>query len=284
MNILVTGSRGMLGTDLVQILSEDHEVMGWDLHNCNILELDQVDHLMAAYQPDVVIHAAAYTNVDLAESEPEAAMRLNATGTRHIAIAAQKCEATVVYISTDYVFDGTASRPYQEDDAPCPAGVYGKTKLQGERVIQELLAPQKYLIARIAWLYGKHGKNFVSTMLQLVQTQDTLRVVHDQIGSPTYTKDVARNIAALLEHKASGVFHVTNSGQCTWYEFARAIFEAARVQNIVLEPISTEELGRPAPRPAFSVLNTSKFTRTTGKQIRHWQEGLQEYLKEIDIL
>lgn len=283
MKIVVTGSHGMLGTDMVQMLSHQHDAIGWDLHNCNILDADQVGSMMARFRPDIIIHTAAYTNVDLAESEPEVAMRLNVEGTQLLAHAARTYGSRLMYISTDYVFDGTANEPYCEDHPPCPAGVYGKTKLQGEHAVQELLEPHAWCIVRIAWLYGKHGKNFVSTMLNLADDHDTLRVVHDQVGSPTYTKDVVRGIEALLTHQAAGIFHLANSGACSWYDFTQTIMNFAGISDVVIQPISAAEFGRPAPRPAYSVLDTVKFTNITGQCPRHWKEGLREYFEEIGV-
>jgi len=199
---------------------------------------------------------------------------------------AKAYRAKVVYISTDYVFDGTGSIPYTEKDRPHPAGVYGKTKLRGEQQIFDVLGhasdEPEFLIVRIAWLYGRHGNNFVSAILQRAQRQDTLRVVNDQIGSPTYTRDVAEAILALLTHKARGIFHVTNSGQCTWHDFAKTILEYAQMPQVIVQPISTAALRRPAPRPAFSVLDTSKFTATTGQSLRHWKQGLEAYFQELN--
>jgi dTDP-4-dehydrorhamnose reductase len=273
----------MLGTDMVKMLSDQHDVVGWDLHNCNILDADQVERMAALSRPEVIIHTAAYTNVDLAESEPESAMQLNVEGTRNLARAARAHGSRLLYVSTDYVFDGTAKEPYREDHPPCPSGVYGKTKLQGERIVQELLEPHAWSIVRIAWLYGKHGKNFVSTMLNLAKDRDTLRVVHDQTGSPTYAKDVVRGIEALLAHKAAGIFHLANSGACSWYDFTQIIMDFAGVGDITIQPITAAEFGRPAPRPAYSVLDTAKFTHVTGQRPRHWKEGLREYFEEIGI-
>jgi dTDP-4-dehydrorhamnose reductase len=283
MVIVVTGSRGMLGTDLAQMLSANHELVGWDLHNCNILEGDQVERMMAAARPQVVIHAAAYTNVDLAEIEPEAAARLNVTGTEHVARAARQVGAQMIYISTDYVFDGTSARPYREDDGPAPTGVYGRTKWQGEQAVQRIMPPGAWSCVRIAWLYGKHGKNFVSTILRLARTQPTLRIVCDQTGAPTYTKDVVRGLDALIAAGAAGagLVHLTNSGQCTWCEFTQEIVAAAGITGVTVEPITTAELGRPAPRPAYSVLDTAKFTALTGQQPRPWPQGLHAYLEEL---
>lgn len=280
MRILVTGSRGMLGSDLMQMLGVRDEMLGCDLHNCNILEEAQIQGMAASFRPEVVIHTAAYTNVDRAETDRDAALALNETGTRHVALAAHRNGARLIHISTDYVFSGTKTSPYLENDPPQPTGWYGETKFRAEQQAQQIFGASGYLIVRIAWLYGKHGKNFVSTMLRLAQQQKPLRVVNDQTGSPTYTKTVVRAIQALLDCDLSGVVHVVNSGTCTWYEFTQAILELTGITGVGVVPITTEELGRPAPRPKFSVLDTSKFTATTGQTLPHWKEGLREYLEE----
>lgn len=282
MKIAITGSRGMLGTDLMRLFQQEHEVLGLDLHNCNILDAAQLHDVIAPFCPNVIIHAAAYTNVDKAESDRDAAFALNETGTKNMAEAAKACQAKLVYISTDYVFDGTKGTPYAEDDAPSPLGVYGWSKWRGEEQIRTIFAdnPGAFLIVRIAWLYGKHGKNFVETILNLAQQQDTLRVVNDQFGSPTYTQDVVRALQALIRSNASGVVHATNSGQCTWHEFAETIVQFAGKTGVTVLPISSAELNRPAPRPAYSVLRLEKFTQMTGQQLRHWKDGLQAYFEE----
>jgi dTDP-4-dehydrorhamnose reductase len=281
MKILVTGSRGMLGTDLLEILSVHHEVFGCDLHNCDILDEAQVEGVTSSFRPDVIVHAAAYTNVDQAEIDREIALQVNETGTRHIAGAAKRHHARLMHISTDYVFDGTKTTPYTEEDPPCPLGIYGETKFRAEQQVRQILDDHAYVILRPAWLYGKHGKNFVSTILRLAHQHKTLRIVNDQTGSPTYTRDFARAILALLEKKASGIVHLTNTGHCTWYEFTKTILDFVGITGVVVQPITTEELGRPAPRPKFSVLDTSKFTHLTGQMIRHWKDGLQGYLDEM---
>ncbi len=285
MKVIVTGAHGMLGKDLVTLLQKNHDVFEGGTQNCNVLNYAQLEGVVSSYRPHVIIHAAAYTDVDQAESHQEAATQLNETGTKHVASVAKRYQTKIVYISTDYVFDGTKTRPYTEEDIPNPQGVYGRTKLQGEQQVQQIFNgnsadKQAYLIVRTAWLYGRHGKNFVSAILQRAQTQQTLAVVHDQTGSPTYTKDLARGIIALVTHNASGIVHVTNSGYCTWYEFAKAILEFSGITEIIVKPIGTDELQRPAPRPAFSCLDTSKFTALSGQKSRYWKEGLQEYFEE----
>lgn len=284
MKIFVTGVKGMLGTDLAGLLQAEHEVYGVDLHNCDILQTEQLQAVVQAYQPEVIIHAAAYTNVDQAEVDEERATQLNVTGTKNVAAAARACQAKMVYISTDYVFNGQKSAPYTEDDRAEPLGIYGKTKFMGEQQVRAILnhdRRQDFLIVRTAWLYGRHGRNFVAAILERAQQRQPLRVVNDQTGSPTYTRDLARGILALIAHKASGIVNLTNSGQCTWYDFAKTILAYRQLSDVKIEAITTAELQRPAPRPAFSVLDTSKFTALTGQHLRSWQEGLQAYLEEL---
>ena len=280
MRVLVTGSRGMLGTDVMTLFQQTHDVFGLDLHNGNILDAAQVDAIVAQFRPDAIIHAAAYTNVDQAEADEAGAIALNETGTKHVALAAKAHGAKLVYISTDYVFDGTKRTPYLVSDEPHPLGVYGRSKWLGERQAQAILDPSRWLLVRTAWLYGLRGKNFVETILRLAQQQNPLRVVNDQTGAPTYTQDLARGLLALLEHHASGIVHLTNSGQCTWHEFARTILDAAGLAQVEIEPITTAELRRAAPRPGFSVLDLSTFAALTGQSVRHWKDGLLAYLKE----
>ncbi|PID59034.1 dTDP-4-dehydrorhamnose reductase [candidate division KSB3 bacterium] len=281
MKYLVTGSQGMLGTDVLDLFGHRHEVFGIDLHNCNILNKGQLEDIVSRFRPDVIIHTAAYTNVDQAESEQDQAAALNERGTAIVAKASRKFQAKLVYISTDYVFDGSKKTPYKETDSPNPQGVYGKTKLSGEQQVQQILDKDQWLIVRIAWLYGLHGKNFVAAILQRAQEIGRLQVVNDQFGGPTYTRDVAVAISALLEATASGIFHVCNSGQCSWYEFAIRILCHAGLSHVPIEPISSVDLQRPAPRPNYSVLDTSKFTSLIGQAPRHWEDALQMYFEEV---
>ena len=283
MKCLVTGSHGMLGTDILSLFEQRHEVLGVDLHNCDILNKRQLEETISSFRPDVIIHTAAYTNVDKAESDEEAASLLNEHGAENLAKAARKYAAKLVFISTDYVFDGAASAPYTEHDKPNPQGVYGQTKLGGEEQVQRILEAKQWLIVRTAWLYGRHGKNFVSAILQRARDIGTLQVVNDQQGAPTYTEDLAAGILALLESKASGIFHFSNNGQCSWYDFAERILQYAGLSHVRLQPISSVELARPAPRPAYSVLDTSKFTAAVGQRPRHWEEALKVFFEEVTV-
>ena len=228
--------------------------------------------------PEVVINAAAYTNVDGCEANREGCFAVNAVGVKNIALACRDRAITLVHFSTDYIFDGRKGTPYGEEDPPAPLNVYGASKLEGERFLQALA--ESYLLIRTAWLYGRHGKNFVKTILEKASTVKTLEVVDDQIGSPTYSRDLAAAVELLIAGGHRGVFHVTNSGQCSWYEFARTILEYAGMNDVTVGPIGSERLSRPALRPAWSVLSGEKFTAASGRTMPHWRQALREYLDE----
>lgn len=301
MKIFITGAGGMLGTELMQELGRIHEVSGANARECDVTDYYKVSEVISNQKPDVVIHTAAYTDVDGAETDYERAFKVNGEGTRNVALVTREIGAKMYHISTDYIFGGAKKMPYVEDDPPNPLGVYAKSKLQGEQEVQKHL--QDYLIIRTAWLYGKHGDNFVKSILRLAKTTDTLRVVNDQIGSPTYTKDLCWGIEKLLALEAvssltlsktadlvgdpplpgqksiTGIIHLTNSGSCSWYEFAMAILKYAGINNVQVLPISTTQLRRPAPRPYYSVLSNAKFKMITGYEMRPWEEGLKEYLR-----
>jgi len=274
--ILVLGARGMLGQDLVPLLSSTYEVIARDIQDFDITDAQRVEEEILRLKPQVVINAAAYTDVDGCESNQELAFSVNAGGAGNIAHACTLVKAKMIHLSTDYVFDGSSSRPYQEDDAPNPLNIYGLSKWQGEIRIQNSSAP--YLIIRTQWLYGAHGKNFVDTIIRAAEKEKELRVVDDQKGSPTYTKDLSWAIKELLEKDGQGIFHVANSEACTWFEFAREILREMKFNQVHLIPIRSSELTRPARRPANSVLNCQKFERLTGKRLRPWKEALRDYL------
>jgi dTDP-4-dehydrorhamnose reductase len=269
--IFLTGATGQLGLALQQILG-DHTVAAPPETEADITDPGIVDRIVAA-RPDVVIHAAAYTDVDGAESSPDKAYAVNAAGTRYVAQGAAKTGARLIAVSTDYVYDGSKTSPYVEDDPTAPLSVYGASKLAGER--EALAVCPDAVILRTAWLYGD-GKNFVRTMVRLAQERPELRVVNDQIGSPTYAVDLARTVRALLETRAAGVYHAVNSGACSWYEFAVAILRLEGIQTQVV-PITTQELARPARRPARAVLDCAKLT-ALGIGMRSWQDALADYL------
>jgi dTDP-4-dehydrorhamnose reductase len=269
--IFLTGASGQLGLALQRVLV-DHELTAPPEAEADITQAAIVDRI-AGSRPDVVIHAAAYTDVDGAEADPDRAYAVNADGSRRVAQAAAKAGARLIAISTDYVYDGGKTMPYREDDPVAPLGVYGASKLAGER--DTLAAKPDAVILRTAWLYGD-GKNFVRTILRLAAERDELRIVSDQIGSPTWAEDLARVVRALLDVRAAGIYHAVNSGSCSWHEFAGTILRLAGRERRII-PISTAELARPAKRPAHSVLDCSKLA-ALGIRMRPWQDALADYL------
>jgi dTDP-4-dehydrorhamnose reductase len=271
--ILVVGAKGMLGQDLMDILG--NEARGVDVEDIDIRELSSVQKVLLTLKPRLVINAAAYTDVDGCESNQELAMEVNGEGVAHLALICKEIGATLVQISTDYVFDGSKGSPYQEDDPTGPLSVYGESKLAGE--MNARFCPE-HLIVRTQWLYGLHGKNFVETMLRLATEKKELAVVNDQIGSPTWTVDLGMAIKALIDRGCRGTYHVANGGFCSWNEFARTIFAEAGIEMTV-NPMSTGDLGRPAPRPLHSTLDCGKLLRDTGVQPEPWREALKSYLK-----
>ncbi len=278
MRIAVTGAGGQLGRDVVRTLSESHETHGFGRDELDVANLDQTRRIVQAVRPEAIIHCAAYTAVDLAESEEDAAYRVNAVGTRNVALAAGDVGAKICYISTDYVFDGKAAAPYREYDSTNPQSVYGKSKRAGEQLVQTLSA--KYFIVRTSWVYGAHGNNFVKTMLRLAGERDRLKVVDDQKGSPTYTVDLSRFLAQLIVTDRYGIYHATNAGVCSWFEFARAIFEEAGAA-VEVEPCATEEFPRPAPRPLYSALDRQSIRTNGFPDLRPWREALKECIQEL---
>ncbi len=270
--ILVVGAKGMLGQDLMRILAGD--VRGVDIDEIDITSLESVRRVLLTLRPAVVVNAAAYTDVDGCETNKELAMQVNGEGVAHLALTCREIGAKLVQVSTDYVFDGSKDSPWLEDDPMNPLSVYGESKLAGELNVS--LAPE-HLIVRTQWLYGLGGKNFVETMLRLAGDKKELTVVDDQIGSPTWTVDLALAIRALVEKGCTGTYHAANAGSCSWNEFARAIFAATGV-DITVKPMSTAELGRPATRPLYSVLDCGKLIRDTGFAPEPWHEALGKYL------
>ncbi len=279
MKILVTGASGQLGQDVVLLLNESgHQVKSCDRSELDIADQRQCEKVIGEYRPEAVIHCAAYTAVDAAEEDIDGAYRVNASGTRNIAVSAEKVGAKLVYVSTDYVFDGQANRPYREYDNTAPQTVYGESKRAGEVLAQTLNS--KYFIVRTSWVYGQYGSNFVKTMLKLGAEKDSLSVVHDQIGSPTYTVDLARFLLQLIQTEKYGIYHASNSGHCSWHEFAQAIFETAGLQVNVL-PVTTEQFPRPAKRPAYSVMDHSAIRSNDLQDLPHWRDGLERFLATV---
>ncbi len=277
--ILVIGSKGMLGRDLVEVLRSSFrsdEVFGWDIDEIDITEENKTVTKIESLQPGIVVNVAAYTDVDGCELHEEKAFAINAEGMRHVALGAGRCGGKVVYLSTDYIFDGKKGKPYFEDDPPHPLNVYGRSKLKGEQYVQELA--KDALVVRTQWLYGKYGNNFVASILRQAREKKLLSVVDDQIGSPTYTVDLSKAISLLIQHEARGIFHVANSNFCTWYDYAQRILTLSGVKGVKVLPISSKELSRPAPRPSYSVLDTQKLKRETGLTLRPWFEALKDHL------
>ncbi|MFH1836946.1 MAG: dTDP-4-dehydrorhamnose reductase [Candidatus Omnitrophota bacterium] len=349
MKVLITGSSGMLGSALCEVLGEKHELIGIDIRYCkeiaagpsldfardrsdpspfakasedkrndntsrhceeqssfrhceeqssfrhceersdeaiskfykvDLANKSAVKDIFDKEKPELVIHTAAWTDVDGCETNPEKAERLNVSITRDLAEIAERSAVKLIYISTDFVFDGEKKTPYTEDDGTAPIGVYGKTKLRGEETVQDMLS--RYVILRTSWLYGEGGKNFVDTILNSAVDKKELKVVDDQVGSPTYTKDLAYAIEKLIEvfDKINrNILHVSNSGQCSWFEFAKEILKDNNKTEI--KPVTSKELNRPAPRPKFSVLDNTKFEKITEHKMRPWKEALGEYLRMV---
>lgn len=274
MKILLFGSKGQLGTDL-QLLSEGvHELVAHDL-DLDITDRETVTAEVGKVCPDVVMNAAAYTDVDGAEREEVAAYRVNALGVHNIALACGLHDVPLLHVSTDFVFDGEASAPYTEYDLPGPRGVYAKSKYAGERHVEALL--NRYWICRTSWLYGVGGNNFVRTMLRLGRERDHLDVVDDQRGSPTYSRDLAARLLEIAARGAFGVYHVSNTGDCTWFQFTREIFEIAGIDTPV-RPTTTEALGRPAPRPRYSVMRGLALQVQGFEPMRHYREALEDFI------
>jgi len=290
MKILITGISGMLGVDLYQILRDGYEIDGLDIkdfpstpfsspsvHKGDITNLHELKAVFLELNPDFVIHMAAYTDVDGCERDPARAYKVNALGTQNVCLASQDLHIPVMYIGTDFVFDGKKNHPYTELDEPHPLNVYGKSKLAGENYVRSFL--ERYFIVRTSWLYGRYGKNFVETILKLASQKRELRVVNDQVGSPTYTKDLAQETKKLLSGSSYGIYHITNSGSCSWYEFAEETLELAGLRRVKVKPITSKELNRPARRPQFSVLKSTSSGWGAEDTMRPWKEALREYIK-----
>ncbi len=276
MKILITGANGMLGHDLASVLV-DHELFLFDSKSLDITDKNKVETEVGKVKPDIVINSAAFTDVDGCESQYEAAYDVNANGPRNLALVCKDLNIPLLHVSTDYVFKGDKNTPLVEDDPVGPKTAYGKTKLEGEEFIKEIL--DDYYIIRTAWLYGHNGANFVETMLSLAENNTELNVVNDQIGSPTFTYDLAVKIKEIIESGKYGIYHVTNSGYCSWYDFACEIFKLSNI-NIKVNPVSTEEFPRPAIRPKYSVLSNKKLTDNGFKPLRNYVDALKKYLEE----
>ncbi len=270
MKVLLTGANGMLGQDMAKLFREKgYELILTDIHNLDITDKNAVAATISKDKPNIVVHCAAYTNVDGAESDKATAFKINGTGSENLSSAAAENNIPIVYISTDYVFDGTKNSPYQPNDKVAPINVYGDSKLAGEIAVKKH-NPSHY-ICRTSWLYGHQGKNFVETMIQLGSSKDELKVVDDQVGCPTWTVDLAKAVLYLIENKMQyGVYHTCGGGSTSWYGFAKKIFELEKI-NINLMPCNTDEFPRPANRPRYSIMDNQNLCRD-------WVKALEGYL------
>jgi dTDP-4-dehydrorhamnose reductase len=282
---LVVGANGMLGHDLMEIIAQaGHDAVGMDLPEIDITSPASVASALDSVRPDVVVNAAAYTAVDAAEEHEDVALQVNGAGPRVLAEAiASRPGIRFVHISTDYVFAGDASTPYAEDAPPAPRSAYGRTKLAGEIAARSVL-PDRAFVVRTAWLYGAHGANFVKTMLALEASTPEISVVDDQRGQPTWSRDLARQIVALLDAGApAGIYHGTSSGETTWFEFTREIYGLIGADPVRVHPTSTDAFPRPAPRPAYSVLGHERWAEVGLEPIRGWSEALAEALPLMTV-
>ena len=284
MNILVTGVNGQLGNELRKISGNypNYRFIFTDIAELDITHQDAVHVFFEKNRVQTVINCAAYTAVDKAESDEPAAMLLNAYAVGYLAKACENAEATLIHVSTDYVYDGRSCKPYSEDHPTAPASVYGRSKLAGEK---EALNVSKSVVIRTAWLYSSFGNNFVKTMLRLGKERETLNVVFDQAGTPTYAADLAQSIMSIVaqaeqNNLTTGIFHYSNEGVCSWYDFACEIMQQAGL-NCVIHPIETKDYPAPAPRPHYSVLNKARIKTAYGLVIPHWKDSLSRCLEEI---
>lgn len=279
MHVLIVGVKGMLGSELFEILTPEYSVTGLGHHEIDISDFQGTACMIKKAQPDIVINCAAYMDVDGCESNPERAFAVNGTGVENLALACRETGSALLQVSTDYIFDGAGSTPYAEDDPPNPRSIYGKSKLAGEEYARSILT--KHFIVRTSWLFGKYAGNFVSAILRQAGEKNELAVVYDQVGCPTYTKDLALAIAELIKTKEYGTYHITNSSQCSRYQFAVDILNAAGITGVKVKPIATALTDRPAPRPAYSVLSNRKWRAAGHAPLRPYQQALAEYLRTM---
>ena len=275
-NILVTGSTGQLGSDVVkELLKRGYSTLSPNRSELNLCSEDNIRNYILNSNCEAIVHCAAYTQVDKAEDEKDLCIKINATATKHIVKCAKILDIPMIYISTDYVFDGTKDGEYTENDETNPINIYGESKLAGEKYVQEIL--DKYYIVRTSWVFNINGKNFIETMLRLSKTNNQLSIVNDQIGSPTYTKDLSRLLVDMLETSKYGLYHATNEGYCSWYEFADTIFKLANI-NIDIKAINSNEYASRAKRPLNSKLSKDKLIEYGFKPLPHWEDALKDYL------
>jgi dTDP-4-dehydrorhamnose reductase len=282
LKILVTGANGQLGSELCKTapstfeeIGEFCEVLGVDLPDCDITQLQIFRDIAESFEPDVIINCAAYTNVDKCETDRDTAFAVNALGARNAAIIAEELGAKLIHISTDYVFNGIGTSPKAEFEVCEPQSVYGLTKLAGENFVKDF--SKKYFIVRTAWLYGYIGGNFVKTILNAGEKNGTLKVVNDQIGNPTNVVDLAKHLLKLAQTEEYGTYHCTNNGECSWFDFASEFIRLSGI-DCVVTPCTTDEFPRPAKRPAYSSLDNAMLRLTVGDEMRSWQEAIQDYM------
>lgn len=291
MKILITGASGQLGSQLINIFNKGKseigeipqelkgsEVIGKNSHELDITDFDKVRNTIREIKPDVVINAAAYTNVDACETNQDKAFNVNALGAKNLAIACEDIEAKIVHISTDYVFNGVGSKPFNENDEHSPQSVYGKSKSMGDNFVREFSS--KYFIVRPSWVYGYSGKNFVYTILNTAKEGGSLKVVNDQRGNPTNAEDIAHHILKLITTEQYGIYHCSGHGECSWYDFACKILELAKVSCIV-NPCTTDEYPSATKRPAYSSLDNERLRNTVGDEMRNWQEALKVFIENV---
>jgi len=276
MRVVITGAQGMLGRDLTCVFGSHHNVVALSKKDLDVTVTSQVRNKLQELKPDWILHAAAFTNVDDAEVQRENTLKVNVHGTRNVAQAAARCGASVLYYSTDYVFSGQAKTPYKEDSRTDPVNYYGFSKLQGERQVLSLCPSN--LIIRTSWLFGSEGTHFVSAIAKAAKEKNRLEVVKDQRGKPTWTSDLARMSRSLVENKATGIYHVTNSGDCSWFEFACDIVRILNLPCKIL-PVNTGQYPRPAKRPYYSVLDNHGLKRDGYGELRSWNEALEAFLR-----
>ncbi|CEN23742.1 dTDP-4-dehydrorhamnose reductase [[Clostridium] sordellii] len=279
MRVLVTGINGQLGYDVYKELNKrGHEAIGVNKDQMDLTVLSEIKRCIENRKPDAIIHCAAYTAVDLAEDNEELCRKVNALAVQCIANCAKNLDIPMIYISTDYVFDGSKDGIYNEDDIPNPINIYGKTKYEGEVYIREIL--NKYYIVRISWVFGENGNNFIDTMIRLSKNKDSLNIINDQIGSPTYTKDLAPLLVDMIETDKYGTYHATNEGFCSWYDFAKEIFDIANI-SMNIKAIKTSEYPTKATRPLNSKMSKQKLIDNGFGQLRYWRDAVKDYLENV---
>lgn len=279
MKVLVTGVKGQLGHDVVkELLSRNHQAIGVDIEEMDITDAEKVRKVIGGAGCEAVIHCAAYTAVDAAEDNEALCRRINAQGTENIARVCQEQNISMMYLSTDYVFSGDGEQPWKPDDKKQPLNVYGQTKYEGELVVQKYL--NRYFIIRISWVFGLNGGNFIKTMLNLGKTRDVITVVNDQVGSPTYTKDLAVLMVDMIESEKYGIYHASNEGLCSWYEFANEIFKQVGI-SVTVKPVTSDEYPSRAKRPSNSRMDKTKLDDNGFKRLPDWKDALSRYLLEL---